>query len=177
MNVLITTAIWTHNVRNSAWGSASRADDSRDVLASVSSVLLWDAASIYCPFTFVSYLYESVYEKHAAAMPIPLIYFAIFSALHANKMEACSFAGLQIMSWKFQNCSYCKECVKFVEELTNAGLVSPFVVPLPEVVFSVLPFLLLRVAHIGSVWKFFFLLKKLTKLLKASFEDNRGFPE
>ena len=47
--------------------------------------------------------------------------------------------------------SYCKECVIFVEESTNAGLVNPFVVPLPEVDLSVLPFLLLCVVYIGSV--------------------------
>ena len=39
----------------------------------------------------------------------------------------------------------------FVEESRNAGLVNPFVVPLPVVDFSVLPFLLLWVVYIGSV--------------------------
>ena len=164
---------WTHNVRNSAWGSASRAEDSRDVLASVSSVLSWDAASIYCPLTFVSYLWISL-ENHAATIRVPLIlwfdyggnkfYFRVVSILHATKMETCYSVGPQVISWKFQNCSYCKECVIFVEESRNAGLVNPFVVPLPEVDFSVLPFLLLWVVYIGSVWKFLFLLKKIDKI-------------
>ena len=80
-----------------------------------------------------------------------VINFRIVSILHATKMETCCSVGPQVTSCKFQNCSYCKECVIFVEESRNAGLVNPFVVPLPEVDFSVFPFLLLWVVYIGSV--------------------------